>query len=177
MTQRAVSNPWLICRQPNPQARLRLLCFPYAGGGASIYRTWFDFAPGVEVSAVQLPGRDERIREKPIGDMTTLVDALVKGLEGSLGKPYALFGYSMGALIAYELVRRLRARGGPLPVHVFVSARRTPHIVGPEAPIRGLREPEFVNQLVRRYNGIPPAVLREPDLMGLFLPILRSDFR
>jgi medium-chain acyl-[acyl-carrier-protein] hydrolase len=109
--------------------------------------------------------------------MTTLVEALAKGLEGSLDKPYALFGHSMGGLIAYELIRRLRAGGVPLPVHLFVSARRAPHIVDPEAPIHALPEPEFVNQLVRRYNGVPPAVLREPELMALFLPILRADFQ
>lgn len=170
-------NSWFRRFQPRPQARFRLFCFPYAGGGAAAYRTWSDHLPSdVEVCAIQLPGRDERMREKPHSNLLTLLDALGEALDPELAEPYALFGHSMGALIAYELVRRQRRRGGKLPVHLFVSARRAPHVPIRELPCHQLPEQAFVQTLVRRYNGIPQAILAEPELMKLFLPILRADF-
>jgi len=177
MTPNPSANVWLRCPQPRPQARLRLFCFPYAGGGAAAYRTWPNHLPGdVEVCAIQLPGRDERLGETPYSDLVTLLEALAEGLAPRLEAPYAVFGHSLGALLAYELVRHQRRRGGNLPVHLFVSARRAPHVPSREPPCHLLPEQAFIQALVRRYNGIPQAILAEPAVMRLFLPVLRADF-
>jgi medium-chain acyl-[acyl-carrier-protein] hydrolase len=154
-----------------------LFCFPYAGGGIAAFRTWPNHLPAdVEVCSIQLPGRDDRMKEKPYSDLTSLVEALAEGLSPNLAAPYAFFGHSMGALITFELVRQLRRRGMILPLHLFVSARRAPHLPSREPPCHQLPEHEFVQTLVQRYNGIPQAILAEPELMQLFIPILRADF-
>lgn len=116
------------------------------------------------------------MREPLLTDLPALVEALAQGLRPWLNMPYACFGHSMGALIAFELARYLRRLGAPLPVHLLVSARRAPQILNPDTPLHQLPEPAFVDQLRLRYNGIPQAILTEPELMQLFLPILRADF-
>lgn len=177
MTPNVSSNIWFHCPQPRSQPRFRLFCFPYAGGGVAAYRSWPNHLPAdVEVCSVQLPGRDDRMREKPCSDLKALVDVLANGLAPRLVPPYAFFGHSMGALIAYELVRCLRGQGANPPVHLFVSARRAPHVPNPDPPCHQLPDQGFLQILVRRYNGIPQAILAEPELMKLFLPILRADF-
>ncbi|MGA8518751.1 MAG: alpha/beta fold hydrolase, partial [Pseudonocardiaceae bacterium] len=109
MAQRAARSSWAHISRPRPAARLRLICLPAAGGGASRYRDWPAHLPdGVEVVSVQLPGRENRFDEQPIDSMDQLVGSLLDGLAGNLIAPFALFGHSMGALIAFELARRLR---------------------------------------------------------------------
>src|SRR5262245_31979426 len=162
------SNPWFYTPQPRPHARLRLFCFPYAGGGVSTYRSWPNYLPAdVEVCSIRLPGRDDRMGEKPFANLPALVDALAVGLRPRLAAPYAFYGHSMGALIAFELARHLRHRSENLPVHLFVSARRAPQVPSHEAPCHQLTDSEFVDTLVRRYNGIPKIILAEPELMKL----------
>lgn len=167
---------WLAYREPNPRARLRLFCFPYAGGGASVYRGWGTSLPGdIEVCPVQLPGRESRLREPPYTHVEALLQALTEVLPPYLDLPFAFFGHSMGALIAFELVRELRRRGGPQPVHLFVSGRRSPEVPAREEPIHDLPEPEFLEK-IRELNGTPEEVLQHAELMRLLLPILRADF-
>jgi medium-chain acyl-[acyl-carrier-protein] hydrolase len=141
------------------------------------YRNWSDQMPAeIEVCAIQLPGRDDRMREKLFHEMAALVEELARGLAPSLDIPYAFFGHSMGALIAYELLGLLRRQSQPNAAHLFVSARRAPQIANTDPPIHQLPERDFVAQIVKRYNGIPPVILAEPELMQLFLPIMRADF-
>ena len=156
---------------------MRLLCFPYAGGGASIYRTWpSSLPPEIEVLPVQLPGREARIREPAFTSLPPLIDGLLPALgRGLLDGPVAFFGHSMGALVAYELARALRDAGSPRPLHLFVSARRAPDLPARTAPIHALPEPEF-RQRLRELNGTPEAVLEHPELMELLGPTLRADF-
>jgi medium-chain acyl-[acyl-carrier-protein] hydrolase len=169
---------WFHCRRPNPQARLRLLCFPYAGGGVAVFRAWPSLLPAaIEVWALQLPGRDGRLREAIPAGLPALAAALADGLVPQLDRPFACFGHSMGALLAFEFARQLRQRGQAGPEHLLVSARRAPHLPRTEAPLHALPEGPFIEMLRQRYNGIPAAVLAEPELMQLFLPMLRADFR
>ena len=120
-------DPWVARPRPNARARLRLFCFPFAGGGASTYRGWPAHLPAdIEVAAVQLPGREERLRETAFHDATELCVKLVDVLAPYFDRPFAFFGHSMGALVAFELARVLRKSGGPSPAHLFVSARRGP---------------------------------------------------
>src|ERR1039458_7197841 len=108
-TTAAAFDPWISCRRPGPEARLRLFCFPYAGAGALIFRTWSDGLPAdVEVCPVQLPGRGTRLMERPFTQLSLLIEALAQALVPFLDKPFAFFGHSLGALVSFELARRIR---------------------------------------------------------------------
>ena len=173
----ATTNPWLAYVKPRPEARLRLFCFPYAGGAASIYRTWPDeLPPEIEVCPVQLPGREGRIRQAAFTNMDDLVAAAAEGLAAELDRgPHAFFGHSMGALIGYELARRRRRAGRPGPRHLIVSARSAPTVPDREEPIYDLPTERFRERL-RELNGTPAEVLEHPELMELVEPLLRADF-
>jgi medium-chain acyl-[acyl-carrier-protein] hydrolase len=167
---------WFGSFKPNPKAQLRLFCFPYAGGGASVYRSWEQQLPSlVEVRAVQLPGRENRMGERPFTRVEPLVEALAEALLPFLDLPFAFFGHSMGAVVAFELARKLRTAVNLEPRHLFVSGRIAPHIVRVEPPNYNLPDPELIEEL-RRLDGTPEEALEHPELMGLMLPLLRADF-
>lgn len=170
------TNSWFACPKPNPQASLRLFCFPYAGGRASVFRTWPDDLPTtVEVCPVQLPGRGSRLREAPFTRLLPLVQAIAQAILPHLDKPFAFFGHCVGALVSFELARQLRRQYGLSPAHLFVSGCGTPHIPDPNPPIHALPESAFLEEL-RRRNGTPQEILEHPEMMQLLLPILRADF-
>jgi len=169
-------SPWLVSRGPSPRARLRLFCFPYAGGGAATYNAWHAGLPAeIEVVAVQPPGRAGRSRERPFDRLGPLVEALAAAVLPHLDRPYAFFGHSMGALIAFELTRHLRRAHGTQPARLFVSGRRAPHLPRTKKPMHDLPEQEFMSEL-RGLNGTPEEVLAHPELMEMMLPLLRADF-
>jgi medium-chain acyl-[acyl-carrier-protein] hydrolase len=175
MTSATAFDSWIACRKPNPQARLRLFCFPYAGIGASIFRTWPDGLPAdIEVCPVQFPGRGTRLMETPFTQLSPLVQALAQALVPLLDRPFASFGHSLGALVSFEFARQLRRQSGVQPVRLFVSADRAPQIPHRDRPIHALPEEEFLVEL-RRLNGIPGKVLEEAGLMQIMLPVLRAD--
>lgn len=167
---------WLAKREFDPAARVRVFCLPYAGGGAAIYRPWAaEVDPALEICPVQLPGRERRLRERPFTAMEPLVAALAEALVPVLDRPFAFFGYSLGAWVGFELARYLRATGGPQPVQLFVAGSRAPHLPFAAPPIHDLPREEFMAAL-RRLGGTPEEVLRDPELMALFEPVLRADF-
>ncbi len=169
------TNLWFSNLRPNPRANIRLFCVPYAGGGAQIYQQWPDLLPPTfEVWAVNLPGRGKRLIEPSFPDLPSLVAALTEAFRPLLDKPFALFGHSMGALIAYETARALRKINSPMPVHFFASGCFAPHLPDPY-PIHHLPHQEFLNEL-RRLGGMPKEVLESQELMELILPSLRADF-
>ena len=155
---------------------MRLFCLPYAGGGTAVYRPWSDDLPeDIELCLVQLPGRETRMRETPYMSLQELVADLEVALTPLLDRPYAIFGHSMGGLIALVLARRLRGNGLPEPERLFVSGRRAPQVPDPDPPLHQLSDAAFVATMVRRYNGIPKVLLQNVDLLRLFLPTLRAD--
>jgi medium-chain acyl-[acyl-carrier-protein] hydrolase len=167
---------WQVCLRPDPQAPLRIFCFPYAGGGASVFRRWATaLAPGVEVRAVQYPGRESRLREPPFRRLKPMVEALVDVLRPALDRPFVFFGHSMGATVAYEVARRLRRDGGPLPLRLFVSARQAPHLPWEEQPMHDRPDAEL-REWLAKLGGTPEAVLQHNELMTLLMPLLRADF-
>jgi medium-chain acyl-[acyl-carrier-protein] hydrolase len=169
-------SPWLIRNHVNPQARLRLFCFPYAGGSSVIYRSWQERLPStVELISIELPARGRRLREKPFTQVNRLVPAIAEELLPYLRSPFGFFGHSMGALISYELTRYLVREGGPQPVRLFLSGRRAPQIPNEDSPTYNLPEAEFVTEL-RRMNGTPAEVLDHTELLQLVIPLLRADF-
>lgn len=168
---------WFQHWQRKPQTLVRLFCFPYAGGGASIFHQWAENFPSeIEVCPVQLPGRENRLLEQPFTQFPPLVSCLAQVLRPYLDTPYAFFGHSMGALISFELARYLRREGqaGNL-VHLFVSGHRAPQEPDQDPPTYHLPEPEFLEEL-RRLKGTPEEVLQNPELLHLLLPLLRADF-
>lgn len=169
----SVANAWLALSRPSPNARLRLFCFPPAGLGASIFRSWVGgFGADVDVCPVQLPGRESRQLEPPFTRMTELANSAARAIRPVLDVPFAFFGHSMGALVAFEIARRL---GAQAPAHLFVSGRRAPHLPERLAPLGHLDDAAFIAAIQRRYDGIPAAVLECDDLMALLLPRLRAD--
>jgi medium-chain acyl-[acyl-carrier-protein] hydrolase len=176
MSNRTANSPWFVCPKPNPDARLRLFCFPYAGGGVSIYRSWPDaLSPHAEVYAVQPPGRGGRMREAPSRRLAHVVDALAGEIRPLLDKPFAFFGHSMGAITGFELALRLQGELGRTPAHVYVSGRSAPHLRADEPHTYALPDGEFIDEL-KRLNGTPKELLDNPELMQLMLPLLRADF-
>jgi medium-chain acyl-[acyl-carrier-protein] hydrolase len=173
------ANSWLQYWQRKPQARVRLFCFPYAGSGASIFRTWSEhLAQDIEVCPVQLPGRENRLLERPFSNLPALLDALVPALLPYLDMPYAFFGHSMGSLISFELARYLRQiEYSNMPVYLFVSGHSAPQMLDPdsEPPIYQLSEPEFIEKL-RHLNGTSEALLQNAEFLQLLIPLLRADF-
>lgn len=132
--------------------------------------------PHVQVCAVQLPGRDTQMRVAPYTSAVALADLLAGAIEPYLDLPYALFGHSMGGLIAFELARQLRRRNKPAPSHFFVSACRAAQKPVRRTLLHTLPQEAFIRELRQRYNGIPDTILREPELLQMFLPVLRADF-
>ena len=164
---------WIYRPRPNPHARLRLVCFPYAGGGAGVFRTWPKaLPPEVELLAIALPGRDARVREPRFDRLTPLVTSLTDALAPQLRAPFAIYGHSFGALVGFGVARELQRRGVSA-VHVFASGRRAPQL--PEqAPMHQLPDAELL-AVLRRMGGTPDAVFEEPELIAYFLPIVRAD--
>lgn len=176
MTESQPINTWLNRPKVGPEARLRLFCFPYAGGGASLYRSWAEpLASVAEIWSVQLPGRENRLGEPVYRSLPGLIGALTDALQAELTPPYAFFGHSLGGLIAFELARSLRRQGRPLPLQLFVSGHLAPQLPQCHPPIHGLPYAQFVQEL-RRYRGTPEAVLANQELLELLVPVLRADF-
>jgi medium-chain acyl-[acyl-carrier-protein] hydrolase len=168
--------PWIVCPEPRPGHHVRLFCFSYAGGGASLFRTWpHDLSPDIEVCAIQLPGRESRLAEPAYVEMAPLVDALSAKIGPLLDRPFAFFGHSMGALVSFELARSLRRRRGLSPLHLIASGRAAPHRSPRIVVDHRLPADEMIGAL-RKLDGTPEEVLHNRELMELVLPTIRADF-
>lgn len=176
MSTQTLSDPWI-----GPSLRstrnlpFRLFCFPYAGGGASIYRFWvkeeglpFDILP------VHLTGRERRFGEPAHRSLSKLTEELAPVIENYLDKPFAFFGHSMGAWIAFELTRKLRDRNAPLPHHLFLSARRAPHIPERFESLAQMPEDRFI-QTLKEFGGMQAEILENRQILDLVMPTLRAD--
>lgn len=171
-----LSDRWLVRHRTTQPARLRLFCFPYAGGNSQIYRTLSQSLPGyVEVCAAALPGREKRFPEAALDRVDAIAEPLAEVLMGENDLPYAIFGHSLGAVVGFEVARKIRADGGTPPVAMFMSAHRAPQLPDPDPPIHHLPHDEFVDEL-RELNGTPEGVFDSPELLELILPMLRADF-
>ncbi len=168
---------WLI-RQPNASRRLRLYCFPYSGGNAVSYSPWQrELDPAIEVCAVQLPGRGARFREKPYSSFSTLIEALAELIRHQDNLPFAFFGHSLGAMMAFELARYCRQHGLPMPEHLFASGCNAPAYRSKTKSKRlhELEDDALIDAL-KDFNGTPQEILENRELMNLVLPMIRADF-
>ncbi len=142
-----------------------------------MYVPWADLLPDIEVVLVHLPGRDKRIREPLHERLLPLVDELAEALLPHLDKPYAFFGHSMGGLVSFEVARRLRKMNTRQPSHLFISARRPPHKDDPHKNIYRLSDRDFIRLTEYLYGALPDLVRQDPEVLRLFLNIMRADFR
>jgi medium-chain acyl-[acyl-carrier-protein] hydrolase len=162
--------------RPDPSARIRLFCFPNAGGGVSTLHNWLRGMPaGIHVCPIQLPGRENRRSEQPFTNLALLAPALADILMPEIEKPYAFFGHSLGAMMAFEVARELRRRGAPGLRRLFVAARKAPSLSDPVLNIRNMSEAQLIATVSSRFNAIPDAILEDRELLALFLPVLRAD--
>jgi acyl transferase domain-containing protein/surfactin synthase thioesterase subunit len=192
------ADDWLIVVGPRAAPRLRLFCFPFAGGGSAVYRNWAQHLdPTIEVVAVEPPGRLGRIAESPIADMNEFVGELLPELEKLLDLPFAFFGHCLGALTLYETARRLIRTTTSRPDHLFVSGARPPDRIADQGAFENrvmhdlLKLAEFrINlpayaqpddvfaELIRHFNiRATEQLLSDPELRGLMLPVVRAEFR
>lgn len=157
-------------------SRVRIFCLPYAGGSAFLFRLWqVGLSPEIEVCPVQLPGRENRLSETSFTHLTPLVQTLAPILRPFIEVPFALFGHSLGALICFELTRELRRLYDMQPLHLFVASYAAPQLPYPLPLISHLPDDQFLRH-IRSFNGTPEQFFEEPELLELFLPLLRADF-
>ena len=158
-------------------ARLRLICFPYAGGSSLTYWPWIkNLHPDVELVLIQLPGRGARFSEAPFESMDVMVKAIGVALNALARKPFIFFGHSMGARVAYELTLQLFMDKQRLPSHIIVSGSPAPFIERKKELTHDLPDEDFIRH-VRVLRGTPEGVLQNDELMQLLLPVLRADFK
>lgn len=178
MRNNSESNSWFICHKPNPKARLRLFCFPYAGGGASIFHAWADQLPSdIETIGIRMPGLESRIMEPAIETISMVVEMLFSEIRSRIDKSFVFFGHSLGSIISFELTRKLRERYRLQPIHMFVAGIGAPQILNWNSPIYDFPETDFLEKLQRRYGGIPEEILQNPDILQLVLPSLRASIK
>jgi surfactin synthase thioesterase subunit len=160
-----------------PHAQARLFCFPFAGGSAAAFAGWGEkLKPGIEVWAAQPAGRGLRFSEPPHRSITEMVQDYLAVLRDHLDVPFAFYGHSLGGLIALEITQQLTAEGLALPMHLFIGASAPPVAGLIHPPIAHLSDDGFVTAVQDRYAGIPDVILRDPELMQIFLPALKADY-
>jgi medium-chain acyl-[acyl-carrier-protein] hydrolase len=170
-------NLWFQNISELQSAPLRLFCFPFAGGGTLLYRSWMEaLKPHAAICPACLPGRESRLNEPAIDRMEALLDALEREIEPHVSTPFAFYGHSMGAIIAFELARRLERNGRPLPRALYVSGARAPQFRLGHQPPPEPSDSELMEQL-RKLEGMPREVLENPALLGVAMPALRADTR
>jgi medium-chain acyl-[acyl-carrier-protein] hydrolase len=177
----ALTRPWIDTSAVNSQTKLQLFCLPYAGGGSLAFRGWQShFTPhNIALCPIQLPGRENRLDHPPYRSLTQLIPDLASVLVSTLQQnpqPYAFFGYSMGSLIAFELIKYAALHYFSVPKALIVAAANPPHWRNESPNLHLLSDPALIAEL-QKFNGTPKAVLQNSELMALLLPLLRSDFQ
>ena len=169
-----------------PLAKGQVYCFAHAGGTAATFAPWARTIaarpdPALHITAIELPGHGTRMQEDLVSDVGTLADGIAQAIAGRIltvsSLPYFFYGHSLGGVIAFETVRRLEKLGVPSPRALIVGACRSPEMPALKPSISLLEKTDFIDAVQRRYGGIPAAVLEEPELLEMVLPILRADFR
>jgi surfactin synthase thioesterase subunit len=177
-SERRPFTPWLLRNAPKPDAEMRLFCLPYAGGSATIYHRWQTLLPAsIDVCPIELPGRLSRLRESAFHELNSLVAALDHNLSTCFDRPFALFGYSMGGLIAFEWAREISRRRGREPAHLFVGACGAPDLERKRFSIEELSDMELAKKIIDLYGPRLEMVLGDYELRGLILGVMRNDLR
>jgi surfactin synthase thioesterase subunit len=170
------SAAWCVRFKRQAPGTLRLVCFPHAGGGAAAFHPLARLMPpSVEILAIVPPGREARLREPPLKSIAAMAEGAAAAISAQPALPFAFFGHSMGAIVAFEVARLLQRRCLTPPRRLFISGRRAPCQTMDEQPLSQLDDATLVAEISRRYEGIPAAVVADAELLRMFLPILRAD--
>lgn len=175
----AVLEPWFRVPHRLPMPQLRLICFPHAGGAASFYNDWAKALAGygIELWAIQTPGRERRIGEEPLTDLAQLVMALVEAAGSRLNSvPYAVYGHSAGAYMGCAFALRMAQLGLAPPRRIFTAASRPPEHPDPDTPIH-LMENDALLRKLEGYGGLPRELYAYPELIDMLLATSRADLR
>jgi medium-chain acyl-[acyl-carrier-protein] hydrolase len=177
---RCEADSWIRRRQPEAneaEAVVRVICFHHGGGGASSFNGWYRLLPPeVDMVRVQLPGREDRLKEQLIGHIDAVVAGVVPQLAPLFDRPVAFYGHSLGAIIAFEAIRELRRNGHGLPKALFVSGRRAPHLPLSH-PAFGLASDDGLVEYLRSMGGMPASLLEKTHWREQLLPIIREDLK
>lgn len=174
---------WVVVRKPNPNAKYRLFCFPYMGGGATAFNQWPDYIPeDVEVCAIQYPGREERMDERPFDNVEELVKMMAEVLQPMFDKPFSFYGHSIGAGISFKLAHYLETNYNTSPDRLFVGGWIAPHLRSPFEIIENMKEDEIMSEKGKpqiymhlRNLEISEDVLNNEKLMDEMMPSIRAD--
>lgn len=170
-----LTSAWIRRFHPAPGAGARLVCFPHAGGSASFYfPVSRALSPGLDVLAVQYPGRQDRRTEPCVDDLRRLADLAAEELLPWADRPLALFGHSLGATLAFEVALRLEA-AGTTPLGLFASGRRAPSRAREERV--HLHDDEGLIANLKRMSGTDAQVFADDEILRMILPAVRSDYR
>lgn len=159
-----------------PDATVRLVCFAHAGGGATTFHPWrAGLRPDVRLAAVQLPGRENRLREPLMYALPDIVETIASDLTWADGLPFVMFGHSMGAIVAFEVARQLRREGRAGPAALLVSGKVAPHLPGRAPRIAHFPPAEVLRLMSERHGGVPAAIMRDRELVELMGNALKAD--
>lgn len=165
-----------VRRVPRDAPSVRLVCFPYAGMGASIFRSWSSWLPDwVEIVAMQLPGREDRAREEPPCDVAALARSCAFALRPYCTLPLVFYGHCAGALLAYEVAHQMGTRFGVWPARFIAAAQPAPGVAALGEIMHTLADEDFIDR-VRRRGGLPDALAGNSGFLSFLLPLLRADF-
>ncbi|MFJ5222672.1 thioesterase II family protein [Streptomyces sp. NPDC088400] len=175
VTKDDASTDWIRRYHPSGASTARLICFPHAGGSASFFHpVSVRFSPGIDVIALQYPGRQDRRREPCIEDIGALADALAKEIQTLSDKPTVFFGHSMGSVLAFETALRLERQNANPPRAVIASGRRGPSTRRDEQVHK--RDDNGIISELRLLNGTDSAVFGDDELLRMALPAIRGDY-
>jgi surfactin synthase thioesterase subunit len=174
---RSVGSKWIARPRPPAEVKLRMFCFPHVGAGGAAFNSWLDRLPAdVELCAIRLPGRENRLREPLLDDSLELFESLEPVLTPLLDVAYVLVGHCSGSVLAYELARRLSSAGAARPTMLILSSTDGPSVRRIDDPLHLLPRRELLSRVVE-FGGMAREVLDDPDLMAIFERILRADYR
>lgn len=167
---------WVRAVRTERSARLQLICFPHAGAGAAAFSPWIEqLPPHIAVLAVEPPGRGARVGEAPRRRMADMAEPLASAIAPYLDRPYVFYGHSLGGLVAFEVASILQQRGAVPPSRLLLGAARSPDRAHRGPALHTLPRDLFIREL-RRMQGTPEGILRDPEMMDLALPALQADF-
>ncbi len=170
-------NEWLPQTDGSIAGACSLYCLPHAGGGSALYHRWERLVPAdIRIRPIKLPGRESRLEEPPLDNMADAVDALMRHVGPEVKSPFALFGHSMGGMLAFEFAHAL-ARQSLEPDVLFVSASRAPHLVRTDEPLHRLPDDEMIAALIENYGRGEESTSDELKMMRWMAGTIRADLR
>ena len=169
-------SPWVVEPAADNNAQVRLVCVPHAGGGAATFHSWREvLRPEIAVCGIQLPGRENRLRESPVRRLRDVVVPIVDALSSLDDRTCVLFGHSMGAIIAFEVARHLERAGRSGPAALLVSGRCAPHLLSRAPHVAHLPSSQLLSRIAQLYGGIPEVLLNDPQMAAMMERVLRAD--